>query len=106
MLNLVHFDKDRLREALHILGKLSGEHEILLCSCQDRDTASWEEGIPYHTLGSSASSRLGPEGGDKLLRSNSLYRIPSEHVHSHVALVSKKLGITASLPLGPKYSCS
>lgn len=49
--SLVHFDEDRLREALRILGKLSGEHQIFLCTCQNRERLLLEEeGIAFHRI--------------------------------------------------------
>ncbi len=49
--SLVHFDEDRLREALRILGDLSREHQILLCTCQTRERLLLEEeGIAFHRV--------------------------------------------------------
>lgn len=49
--SLVHFDEDRLREALRILGKLSGEHQIFLCTCQNRERLLLEEeGIAFRRI--------------------------------------------------------
>ncbi|PTX64424.1 uncharacterized protein YhaN [Melghirimyces profundicolus] len=46
--SLVHFDEARLRQALRILGKVAGEHQVLLCTCQDREGRMLEaEGIPF-----------------------------------------------------------
>ncbi|MFC4076881.1 AAA family ATPase [Salinithrix halophila] len=35
--SLVHFDGERLREALRILSRLSTEHQVILCTCQPRE---------------------------------------------------------------------
>ncbi|MDR6225233.1 ATP-binding protein [Desmospora profundinema] len=46
--SLVHFDGERLREALRILGKVSKDHQIILCTCHQRERRMLEEeGIPF-----------------------------------------------------------
>ncbi|QKG85107.1 AAA family ATPase [Kroppenstedtia pulmonis] len=46
--SLVHFDQGRLREAVRILGELSSQHQIILCTCQTRERAVLEEeGISF-----------------------------------------------------------
>ncbi|MDA8353793.1 MAG: AAA family ATPase [Firmicutes bacterium] len=46
--SLVHFDEDRLRQAIRILGSLSRSHQVILCTCQDRERRMLEdEGIPF-----------------------------------------------------------
>lgn len=61
--SLVHFDEDRLREALRILGELSGEHQILLCTCQTRERLLMEEeGIDYHRVQLESSSQEAASG--------------------------------------------
>lgn len=52
--SLVHFDGERLRQAMRILGKVSQQHQIILCTCHDRERQILEdEDIPYtkHDLG-------------------------------------------------------
>ncbi|PTM59692.1 AAA family ATPase [Desmospora activa] len=53
--SLVHFDGERLREAIRILGKVAEQHQIILCTCHGRERQVLEqEGIPFtdHSLGS------------------------------------------------------
>ncbi|QKI82952.1 AAA family ATPase [Kroppenstedtia eburnea] len=46
--SLVHFDGERIREALRILGEMAGEHQVILCTCQSRERRLLEEeGIPF-----------------------------------------------------------
>ncbi|SDW67377.1 Uncharacterized protein YhaN [Marininema mesophilum] len=41
--SLVHFDDERLKEALQILGELSETHQVILCTCQKREGLLLEE---------------------------------------------------------------
>ncbi|OYD08878.1 AAA family ATPase [Paludifilum halophilum] len=46
--SLVHFDEDRMRESLRILGELARDHQIILCTCQPRERRVLEEeGISF-----------------------------------------------------------
>jgi DNA repair exonuclease SbcCD ATPase subunit len=46
--SLVHFDDDRLRPALKILGEMAQDHQVILCTCQSREKKVLEEeGIPF-----------------------------------------------------------
>ena len=61
--SLVHFDEDRLREALRILGKLSDEHQILLCTCQNRERLLLEEeGIAFQRVQLETSPQTAASG--------------------------------------------
>lgn len=47
----VHFDEERLRAALHLLSDFSNQHQIILCTCQNRESRMLkEEGIFYHSI--------------------------------------------------------
>lgn len=44
----VHFDQERLRQALRLIHEISKKHQVFLCSCQSREREIFEsEGIPY-----------------------------------------------------------
>lgn len=46
--SLVHFDGERIREALRILGEMAEEHQVILCTCQIRERRLLEEEkIPF-----------------------------------------------------------
>ncbi|MBA4492968.1 AAA family ATPase [Paenactinomyces guangxiensis] len=47
----VHFDEERLRSSIRLLQQFSGAHQVLLCTCQDRERRMLEEeGIYYHSI--------------------------------------------------------
>lgn len=46
--SLIHFDESRLQESINLLGQMAQEHQVILCTCQDRERRILEaEGIPY-----------------------------------------------------------
>ncbi|SFJ00539.1 AAA family ATPase [Thermoflavimicrobium dichotomicum] len=47
----VHFDQERLRRALQILGRIAKHHQVILCTCQSRERKLMdEEKIEYHFI--------------------------------------------------------
>ncbi|WP_124727968.1 AAA family ATPase [Staphylospora marina] len=47
----VHFDEERIRRAIRLLAEFSREHQIILCTCQNRERRLMEEeGIRWHEV--------------------------------------------------------
>ncbi|MBD1371032.1 AAA family ATPase [Hazenella sp. IB182357] len=47
----IHFDELRMRKALILLGELSKEHQIMICTCQSRERKLLEEmRIKFHSI--------------------------------------------------------
>lgn len=57
----VHFDPDRLAEALRLLGDFSKKHQVILCTCQTREREYLDlQGIPYHSMTLTSSLHKNP----------------------------------------------